>query len=172
MGGKSVLSNGDRHSPRPARPDLSRFGHVSNVRHAPSAAITDVLVRGPLNRRRQRLLATHSRYLHETIVELAERLKATLPPCLDAVFVVNSGSEANDQVTRAPATVQARRVTEALHERGILLGTTGPARNVVKIRPPSSSNANRPISSCRTSKRSWPLAAQPPDDSAHEPATW
>ena len=74
--------------------------------------------------------------MHEAIVELAERLKATLPPCLDAVFVVNSGGEANDQVTRAPATVQARRVTEALHERGILLGTTGPARNVVKIRPP------------------------------------
>ncbi len=48
----------------------------------------------------QRLLATHSRYLHEAIVELAERLKATLPPALDAVFLVNSGSEANDLAWR------------------------------------------------------------------------
>ena len=48
----------------------------------------------------QRLLATHSRYLHEAIVELAERLKATLPPALDAVIVVNSGSEANDLAWR------------------------------------------------------------------------
>ena len=48
----------------------------------------------------QRLLATHSRYLHEAIVELAERLTGTLPPGLDAVFVVNSGSEANDLAWR------------------------------------------------------------------------
>jgi len=48
----------------------------------------------------QRLLATHSRYLHEAIVELAERLTDTLPPALDAVFVVNSGSEANDLAWR------------------------------------------------------------------------
>src|SRR5262249_44929917 len=44
--------------------------------------------------------ATHSRYLHEAIVELAERLTGTLPPGLDAVFVVNSGSEANDLAWR------------------------------------------------------------------------
>jgi len=48
----------------------------------------------------QRLLATHSRYLHEAVVELAERLKATLPPGLDAVLIVNSGSEANDLAWR------------------------------------------------------------------------
>src|SRR6266436_605056 len=48
----------------------------------------------------QRLLATHSRYLHEAIVELAERLKATVAPELDAVMVVNSGSEANDLAWR------------------------------------------------------------------------
>jgi 4-aminobutyrate aminotransferase-like enzyme/Ser/Thr protein kinase RdoA (MazF antagonist) len=48
----------------------------------------------------QRLLATHSRYLHEAIVELAERLQATLPPGLDAVMVLNSGSEANDLAWR------------------------------------------------------------------------
>jgi 4-aminobutyrate aminotransferase-like enzyme len=48
----------------------------------------------------QRLLATHSRYLHEAIVELAERLTATLPPGLNSVLLVNSGSEANDLAWR------------------------------------------------------------------------
>ncbi len=48
----------------------------------------------------QRLLATHSRYLHEAVVELAERLRGTLPPELDAVMVLNSGSEANDLAWR------------------------------------------------------------------------
>jgi 4-aminobutyrate aminotransferase-like enzyme len=38
--------------------------------------------------------------------------------------------------TRAPAAGQARRVTEAMRERGILLSATGPAGNVLKIRPP------------------------------------
>jgi 4-aminobutyrate aminotransferase-like enzyme len=48
----------------------------------------------------EQLLATHSRYLHEAVVELAEQLQATLPPELDAVMVVNSGSEANDLAWR------------------------------------------------------------------------
>ncbi len=49
----------------------------------------------------QRLLATHSRYLHEAIVELAERLKATLPPALDAVLVSPGGSPARPPGGRA-----------------------------------------------------------------------
>ena len=63
----------------------------------------------------QRLLATHSRYLHEAIVELAERLQATLPPELDAVMVVNSGSEANDlawRIARAATRRAGAVVTE------------------------------------------------------------
>jgi 4-aminobutyrate aminotransferase-like enzyme len=47
-------------------------------------------------------LNTHSRYLYEPLVELAERLVATMPPetGLDAVMLVNSGSEANDLAWR------------------------------------------------------------------------
>jgi 4-aminobutyrate aminotransferase-like enzyme len=37
---------------------------------------------------------------------------------------------------REPAAQRAREVTEAMRARGILLGTTGPAGNVLKIRPP------------------------------------
>ena len=73
----------------------------------------------------QRLLATHSRYLHEAIVELAERLKATLLPALDAVLVVNSGSEANDlawRIARA-ATGRAGAVVTAYAYHGLTEAT-------------------------------------------------
>jgi 4-aminobutyrate aminotransferase-like enzyme len=73
----------------------------------------------------QRLLATHSRYLHEAIVELAERLQATLPPELDAVMVVNSGSEANDlawRIARA-ATGRAGAVVTAHAYHGLTEAT-------------------------------------------------
>jgi 4-aminobutyrate aminotransferase-like enzyme/Ser/Thr protein kinase RdoA (MazF antagonist) len=43
-----------------------------------------------------RALNTNTRYLHESVVELAERLVATMPAGLDTVMFVNSGSEAND----------------------------------------------------------------------------
>jgi 4-aminobutyrate aminotransferase-like enzyme len=73
----------------------------------------------------QQLLATHSRYLHEAVVELAERLKATLPPELDAVMVVNSGSEANDlawRIARA-ATGRAGAVVTACAYHGLTEAT-------------------------------------------------
>jgi 4-aminobutyrate aminotransferase-like enzyme/Ser/Thr protein kinase RdoA (MazF antagonist) len=43
---------------------------------------------------------THTRYLSEPAVELAERLVASCPPGLDTVLLVNSGSEANDLAWR------------------------------------------------------------------------
>jgi 4-aminobutyrate aminotransferase-like enzyme/Ser/Thr protein kinase RdoA (MazF antagonist) len=52
--------------------------------------------------RQGRRLNTNMRYLHETAIELAERLLATMPPDsgLDTVLFVNSGSEANDVAWR------------------------------------------------------------------------
>lgn len=41
-----------------------------------------------------------------------------------------------DRDTRAPATGDAHRVRESMRDGEILLGTTGPAGNVLKIRPP------------------------------------
>ena len=73
----------------------------------------------------QRLLATHSRYLHEAVVELAEQLQATLPPGLDAVMMVNSGSEANDlawRIARA-ATGRAGAVVTACAYHGLTEAT-------------------------------------------------
>ena len=45
-------------------------------------------------------LNTNTRYLHENIVRLAERLTATMPAPLAVCFFVNSGSEANDLALR------------------------------------------------------------------------
>jgi 4-aminobutyrate aminotransferase-like enzyme/Ser/Thr protein kinase RdoA (MazF antagonist) len=45
-------------------------------------------------------LNTNTRYLHPAVVELAERISASLPEPLDTVMFVNSGSEANDLAWR------------------------------------------------------------------------
>ena len=45
-------------------------------------------------------LNTNSRYVFEPMAEFAERLTATMPDGLDTVFLVNSGSEANDLAAR------------------------------------------------------------------------
>ena len=50
--------------------------------------------------RQARRLNTNMRYLHETALEVAERLIATTGGALDTVMFVNSGSEANDVAWR------------------------------------------------------------------------
>ena len=45
-------------------------------------------------------LNTNSRYLHDTLVEYADRLTALFPAPLTVAFFVNSGSEANDLAIR------------------------------------------------------------------------
>jgi 4-aminobutyrate aminotransferase-like enzyme/Ser/Thr protein kinase RdoA (MazF antagonist) len=54
--------------------------------------------------RQARRVNTNMRYLHDRAVELAERLRATMPDGLDTVFFVNSGSEANDLAWRMAKT--------------------------------------------------------------------
>jgi len=56
------------------------------------------------------VLNTNTRYLHDNILELAGRLKETLPDTLSVCFFVNSGSEANDLALRL-----ARNYTRRQH---------------------------------------------------------
>jgi 4-aminobutyrate aminotransferase-like enzyme/Ser/Thr protein kinase RdoA (MazF antagonist) len=60
--------------------------------------------------RQTRALNTNARYLYEPLVELAERLVATMPPeaGLDSAMVVNSGSEANEIAWRIAAGASGR----------------------------------------------------------------
>jgi len=74
---------------------LDAYNNVPVVGHC-HPRVTEAVVR------QTRLLNTHSRYLYEPLMELAERLVATMPPetGLDTVMLVNSGSEANDLAWR------------------------------------------------------------------------
>jgi 4-aminobutyrate aminotransferase-like enzyme len=49
-------------------------------------------------------LNTNTRYLHDNIVEYAQRLTATFPAELSVVFLTNSGTEANDLALRIAQT--------------------------------------------------------------------
>ncbi len=55
------------------------------------------------------ILNTNTRYLHPAILELADRLCATLPDPLDVCFFVNSGSEANELAIRMARAHTGRR---------------------------------------------------------------
>jgi 4-aminobutyrate aminotransferase-like enzyme/Ser/Thr protein kinase RdoA (MazF antagonist) len=58
--------------------------------------------------RQAAVLNTNTRYLHDSILEYARRLTATLPEPLSVCFFVNSGSEANDLALRLARTATGR----------------------------------------------------------------
>jgi len=60
-------------------------------------------------RRQMGVLNTNTRYLHEAVLEYAERLAALLPEPLSVCFFVNSGSEANELALRMARTVTGGR---------------------------------------------------------------
>ena len=88
---------------RRRHPLLDAYNNVPVVGHC-HPRVTEAVVR------QTRRSTRTARYLYEPLVELAERLVATMPPGsgLDTCMLVNSGSEANDLAwriaTRAPVT--------------------------------------------------------------------
>jgi 4-aminobutyrate aminotransferase-like enzyme len=72
---------------------LDVYNNVPHVGHAHPAVVAAI-------QRQTAILATHTRYLHENVLEYAERLTARLPARLNACIFVNSGSEANDVAWR------------------------------------------------------------------------
>jgi 4-aminobutyrate aminotransferase-like enzyme/Ser/Thr protein kinase RdoA (MazF antagonist) len=72
---------------------LDAYNNVAVLGHA-HPAVTQAVSRqlGRLN--------THNRYLHPQVVELAERLLATMPAGLDTCLFTTSGTEANDLAWR------------------------------------------------------------------------
>jgi 4-aminobutyrate aminotransferase-like enzyme/Ser/Thr protein kinase RdoA (MazF antagonist) len=83
---------------------LDAYNNVPVVGHC-HPRVTEAVVR------QTRTLNTHARYLYEPLVELAERLVASMPPDagLDTVMLVNSGSEANDIAWRIATAATGRR---------------------------------------------------------------
>jgi len=83
---------------------LDAYNNVPVVGHC-HPRVTEAVVR------QTRTLNTHARYLYEPLIELAERLVASMPQeaGLDTVMLVNSGSEANDIAWRIATAVTGRR---------------------------------------------------------------
>jgi 4-aminobutyrate aminotransferase-like enzyme/Ser/Thr protein kinase RdoA (MazF antagonist) len=77
---------------------LDAYNNVPVVGHANPRVVEAIA-------RQAATLNTNTRYLHEHVVELAERLVATMPEGLDTVLFVNSGSEANDLAWRLATNV-------------------------------------------------------------------
>ena len=74
--------------------------------------------------RQAAVLNTNTRYLHNTILDYAERLASYFPKPLSVVYLVCSGSEANELALRIARTVTGRRSTIAI-EWGYHGNTTG-----------------------------------------------
>ncbi|PKH40643.1 4-aminobutyrate aminotransferase [Nocardioides alpinus] len=72
---------------------LDAYNNVAVVGHADPTVVSRV-------GRQLGRLNTHSRYLHPEVVELAERLVATMPAGLDTVLFTTSGTEANELAWR------------------------------------------------------------------------
>ncbi|MDB6082865.1 MAG: aminotransferase [Gammaproteobacteria bacterium] len=72
---------------------LDVYNNVAHVGHCHPTVVRAI-------QRQIATLATHTRYLHERILEYAENLTSRCPPHLDACIFVNSGSEANDVAWR------------------------------------------------------------------------
>jgi 4-aminobutyrate aminotransferase-like enzyme/Ser/Thr protein kinase RdoA (MazF antagonist) len=82
---------------------LDAYNNVPVVGHC-HPRVTEAVVR------QTRRLNTHARYLYEPLVDLAERLVATMPSDsgLDTVMLVNSGSEANELAWRLATTTTGK----------------------------------------------------------------
>ena len=72
---------------------LDAYNNVPCVGHCHPAVVTALAAQAAR-------LNTHTRYLDETVIELAERLLATLPAALDRAVFTCTGSEANDLALR------------------------------------------------------------------------
>jgi 4-aminobutyrate aminotransferase-like enzyme/Ser/Thr protein kinase RdoA (MazF antagonist) len=124
---------------------LDAYNNVPVVGHC-HPRVTEAVVR------QTRTLNTHARYLYEPLIELAERLLASMPPGagLDTVMLVNSGSEASDIAWRIATAATGHRgaivtehayhgVTEAIADLSPEEWPAGysPA-HVARIAPPGS----------------------------------
>ena len=105
------------------RPYLDLVNNVCHVGHC-HPRVVDALSRQAAT------LNTNTRYLHEGFVEYAEMLAARLPDPLDTVFLVTSGSEANELALRIARA--ATGATDALVIDGAYHGHTG---NCVAMSP-------------------------------------
>lgn len=81
---------------------LDCYNNVAHVGHCHPRVVAAIA--GQIGR-----INTNTRYLHDTIVAYAERLKATLPEGIDTFYFTTSGSEANELAIRMARAYTKRR---------------------------------------------------------------
>jgi len=84
-----VRGSGIRMFDQRGRAYLDAYNNVPIVGHSHPRVVAAIAEQSAT-------LNTNTRYLHSDVVELAERLCASMPEGLDTVMFVNSGSEANE----------------------------------------------------------------------------
>ncbi|MFU1913127.1 aspartate aminotransferase family protein [Bordetella avium] len=72
---------------------LDAYNNVASVGHSHPRVVQAIAAQAAV-------LNTHTRYLHEGVLDYAERLLATFPPALSQVIFTCTGSEANDLALR------------------------------------------------------------------------
>lgn len=95
---------------------LDSLNNVTHVGHS-EPRVTEAALR------QMRKLNTNSRFVYEGFADYAQRLAATLPDPLEVVFLVCSGSEANDLALRIARQVTGRQDVAILD--GAYHGNTG-----------------------------------------------
>ncbi|MCF5656682.1 aminotransferase class III-fold pyridoxal phosphate-dependent enzyme, partial [Pseudomonas poae] len=75
------------------RPYLDAYNNVASIGHSRPEVVEAIT-------RQASLLNTHTRYLHELVIDYAERLVGTFPAELSQVMFTCTGSEANDLALR------------------------------------------------------------------------
>jgi 4-aminobutyrate aminotransferase-like enzyme len=125
---------------------LDGYNNVASVGHCHPRVVEAIA-------RQASILNTHTRYLHETVLDYAERLLATLPSGIGHVMFTCTGSEANDLALRVARTCTGgtgfivtanayHGVTSALTELSPSLGLPLPEGSHVRLVPAPGSDQN------------------------------
>ena len=125
---------------------LDAYNNVASVGHCHPHVVQAIA-------RQAAVLNTHTRYLHETVLDFAERLLATFPHQIGHVMFTCTGSEANDLALRVARTCTGgtgfivtanayHGVTSALTELSPSLGLPLPQGSHVRFVPAPGSGEN------------------------------
>jgi 4-aminobutyrate aminotransferase-like enzyme/Ser/Thr protein kinase RdoA (MazF antagonist) len=128
---------------------LDLYNNVPHVGHAHPTVVAAI-------QRQTALLATHTRYLHEGILDYAEQLCSRLPRQFDTCLFVNSGSEANDVAWRMAKSVTGR--TGAVIIENAYHGIT----DAVRALTPAAGAVNSPwVAALQAPRQGWDWNAVP-----------
>jgi 4-aminobutyrate aminotransferase-like enzyme len=122
---------------------LDAYNNVASVGHCHPHVVEAIA-------RQAGVLNTHTRYLHEGVLDYAERLLATMPPALGHAMFTCTGSEANDLAmriakahTKAEGLIVTRNayhgVTESIAQASPSLGRFVQLGKAVRTVPPPDS---------------------------------